>query len=344
MYPLLGFRLKKLMKYTLTSLRHLVFITCLSSSVVGYTFDSNTLEKQANSSIKELYHRLNSMPNHSMPERIDWISAQFLGVHYLLGSLGEGSKALYDQFPQYRVDAFDCDTYVNTVLSLALANSLTSFQQCVKNMRYKDGVVSYIQRNHFTGLDWNQNNQQQGILKDITLNFKDQNHHSVAKIAEAVINKPNWYAYKSIDTIRLETTSKEKAQERLAELKNKGSKLEITSERVPYLPFTALFPQKNTPDMHLLAQIPNGAIIEIVRPNWDLSQKIGTALNISHLGFAIRERGQLYFREASSEYGKVVDIPFIEYLEKAQNSPTIKGINVQIVAPQKPLTDCKMPV
>ncbi|KTD06080.1 hypothetical protein Lgra_2857 [Legionella gratiana] len=329
------------MKYTFTSLKHLVFITCLSSSVVGYTFDSTATEKQANYSIEELYHRLNSMPNNSMAERIDWISGQFLGVHYVLGSLGEGTKALYDQFPQYRVDAFDCDTYVNTVLSLALANSLTSFQQCVKNIRYKNGVVSYIQRNHFTGLDWNQNNQKNGILKDITLTFKDQNHQPVAKMAEAVINKPKWYSYKTIDTIRLENTNDEKAEERLVELKNKGSKLEITTEKVPYLPFTALFPEKNKPNMHLFAQIPNGAIIEIVRPNWDLSQKIGTALNISHLGFAIRDKGQLYFRQASSEYGKVVDTPLIEYLEKALKSPTIKGINVQVVLPQKPLTDCK---
>lgn len=332
------------MKYTLTPLRHLVFITCMSTAVIGYTFDSSATEKQANSSIKELYHRLNSMPNNSMSERIDWISGQFLGVPYLLGSLGEGPKAFYDQFPQYRVDAFDCDTYVNTVLSLALANSLVSFQQCIKNTRYKNGVVSYIQRNHFTGLDWNQNNQQMGLLKDITLNFKDQNHQPVAKMAEAVINKPKWYAYKTIDTIRLENTNQETAEKRLTELKNKGSKLEITSERVPYLPLTTLFPEKNKPDMHLFAQIPNGAIIEIVRPNWDLSQKIGTALNISHLGFAIRYRGQLYFREASLEYGKVVDVPLIEYLEKALNSPTIKGINVQVLLPQKPLTDCKMPV
>ncbi|WP_058513711.1 N-acetylmuramoyl-L-alanine amidase-like domain-containing protein [Legionella santicrucis] len=332
------------MKYTSTPLRHLVFLTCLSTSVVGYTFDSSATEKQANSSIEELYHRLNSMPNNSMSARIDWISGQFLGVHYLLGSLGEGSKALYDQFPQYRVDAFDCDTYVNTVLSLALANSLNSFQQCVKNIRYKNGTVSYTQRNHFTGLDWNQNNQQSGLLKDITLSFKNQNHQSVAKVAEAVINKPNWYAYKTLDTIRLENTNKETAEERLTELKNEGSKLEITAERVPYLPFTALFPEKNKPNMHLFAQIPNGAIIEIVRPNWDLSQKIGTSLNISHLGFAIRNKGQLYFRQASSEYGKVVDVPLIEYLEKALNSPTIKGINVQVVLPQKPLTDCKTSV
>lgn len=332
------------MKYTLTPLKILVFVTCFFAAFVSNAFDSNFIQKQANSSIEKLYHRLGNMPNNSMPERIDWISSQFLGVHYLLGSLGEGSHARYDQFPLYRVDAFDCDTYVNTVLSLAIAHSLRSFQQCVKNMRYKNGRVSYLQRNHFTGLDWNQNNQQLGILKDITRTIKDKKNNAVAQFAHAIINKPNWYAYKTTTTIRVANATKEKKIQRLAELKSKGAPLKVSAEKLPYLPFSALFPEKNKPDMYLFAQIPNAAIIEIVRPNWDLRQTIGTALNISHLGFAIRDKGQLYFRQASSEYGKVVDVPLIEYLGKIQNSPTIKGINVQIVLPEKPLADCKIPI
>ncbi|KTD40164.1 N-acetylmuramoyl-L-alanine amidase-like domain-containing protein [Legionella parisiensis] len=331
------------MKYTLTPLKHLIFTTCLLVSFQSNAFDSNSTQKQANSSIEKLYHSLSSMPNSSMPDRIDWISSQFLGLPYILGSLGEGATARYDQFPRYRVDGFDCETYVDTVLSLAVANSLASFQQCIDKIRYKNGAVSYLYRNHFTGLDWNQNNQRSGILKDITLSIKDQNNQPVAKIADAVINKPNWYAFKSLETIRLQSADKEKEEKRLTELKRKGAKLEVATEKVPYLPFTALF-SENKPNMHLFAQIPHGAIIEIVRPNWDLSQKIGTALNISHLGFAIRNNGQLYFREASSEYGKVVDVPLIEYLEKAQSSPTIKGINIQIVVPKIPLTDCEMSV
>lgn len=332
------------MKYTLTPLKHLAFLACCLISFQSNAFDSNSTEKQADSSIEKLYHRLSSMPNNSMANRIDWISSQFLGVHYVLGSLGEGAKGRYDQFPKYRVDAFDCDTYVNTVLSLAVSNSLSSFQQCIKNIRYKNGAVSYIKRNHFQGLDWNKNNQHNGILKDITNTIKDQNNKPVAQVAAAVINKPNWYAYKTIETIRLENTDHINVEERLNELKTKGSKLEIVSEKVPYLPFSALFNKKNKPNMYLFSQIPDGAIIEIVRPNWDLSKKIGTALNISHLGFAIRTKGQLYFRQASSEYGKVVDVPLIKYLQKAQSSPTIKGINIQIVVPTKPLSGCKMTV
>jgi len=331
------------MKYTFAPLNYIVFIACFTASFMSYAIDSNSIEKQANISIGELYHRLNTMPNTSMAERIDWFSAQFLGTTYLLGSLGEGPNARYDQFPRYRIDGFDCDTYVNTVLALALTNSLESFQQCLKFNRYKNGTVAYLTRNHFTSIDWNQNNQQRGVLKDITLGFKDQQNMPVAQFANALINKSNWYAHKSITTIRLQNENISEQEKRLAELKIKGSIFKITPSKIPYIPLTALFLKNNKPNLYLFSQIPQGSIVEIIRPNWDLRQLIGTSLNVSHLGFAIWNKGQLYFREASSQYGKVVDVSMIEYLKEAQKSPTIKGINVQIVVPKKPsTTDCSV--
>lgn len=333
------------MKYTIAPLKYLLLITIFLLHFSSYAMDSAVLEDQANETIKELYHRLNSMPNTSMPERIDWISKHFLGRVYKLGALGEGAKAHYDQYPQYRVDAFDCDTFVNTVLSLALADSVESFKQCQKMDRYKDGKVAYIRRNHFTSLDWNINNQKRGILKDITFDIKDQKNQPVAIYAEALIDKPNWYAHKNLSTIRVQNVDKIKQQELLDELKKKGNLLAVTTSKIPYLPFTALFTKENKPDLYLFSQIPHGAIIQIVRPNWDLREMIGTSLNVSHLGFAIRDKGQLFFREASSQLGKVVDVPLIDYLKEAQSSPTIKGINVQIVVPQKPLSNnCSIPM
>jgi hypothetical protein len=326
------------MKYTPTPLKSILAITLFIIGCSSYAIDSKAIEHQADGSIKELYHTLNTMPNTSMAERIDWFSGQFKGASYILGSLGEGPDARYDQFPQYRIDGFDCDTYVNTVLALALANSLETFKQCLEYSRYKEGKISYLNRNHFTSIDWNANNQQRGMLKDITLNIKNKQNKSVALYANALINKAGWYAHKKIDTIRLQNENKSEQEKRLAELKNKGSLLKTTPSKIPYLPLTALFPKKDEPDLYLFSQIPTGSIIEIVRPDWDLRQLIGTSLNISHLGFAIRINGQLYFRQASSQYGKVVDVPLIDYLKEALESPTIKGINVQIVLPKKPIT------
>ncbi|WP_370449419.1 N-acetylmuramoyl-L-alanine amidase-like domain-containing protein [Legionella sp. km772] len=304
-------------------------------SLNAFSLNTKDIEQEADSSVNELYHSLDALPNTSMTERLNWFSEHFKGTVYVLGSLGEGPKGRYDQFPRYRTDAFDCDTYVNTVLALALANSLTSFKQCINKLRYQNGQVSYIKRNHFTSIDWNKNNQNRGILKDITLNIHDQNNQPVALYSASQINKPNWYAHKDPSTIRIDASTTALQAARLDELKTKTKNLEVTTAKVPYLPFTALFPE-NKPNFYLFSQIPNGAIIEIVRPGWDLRKQIGTYLDISHLGFAFWEKGTLYFRQASSNYGKVVNVPLIDYLKEALNSPTIKGINVQIVVPQKP--------
>lgn len=306
------------------------------------TIDSQSLEQQANTNIQNMYRSLRSMKRLSMSERIDWFSEHFKDSRYILGSLGEGSHARYDQYPSYRIDAFDCDTYVNTVVALALANSLQGFQHCMKLLRYKNGTVCYIKRNHFTSIDWNANNQQRGILKDITTSIVDQQNKPVAQSVTTLINKPNWYAHKTLKDIRLITESDVEQNKRLQELKAQGQKLKTKSYTLAYLPLDRLFNQEKSND-YLLSQIPNAAIIEIVRPHWDLRQQIGTFLDISHLGFAIWKDGTLYFRQASSQYGKVVDTPLAAYLIAAhKTSPTIKGINIQIVVSQPPVNQrCK---
>ncbi len=296
-----------------------------------------SIEKNAELTIEKLYHSLNFLHKPSMEDRIDWISAQFIGKPYLLGALGEGQDARFDQFPRYRTNAFDCETYVTTVLALALANNSNAFKQCLNQIRYKNGRRDYIERNHFTSLDWNQNNQKKGFLIDITGNIKNKNKQAIAKIAKAVINKPAWYQYKTKKSIRLYASSEEKQKKRLQELKSKGKTLDIQPSKLLYLPTSELFNGSGQPRQYLFDQIPHGAIIEIVRPNWDLRSKIGTCLNISHIGFAIRHQGILYYREASSSEGKIVDIPLTSYLRQTLKSPTIKGINVQIVKPERPL-------
>jgi hypothetical protein len=299
---------------------------------MSYAFDSRAIETQANQTINALYHTANTQQFPSTAKRIEWFSAQFKEKPYLLGSLGEGPNARYDQFPRYRMDAFDCDTYVTTVLSLVQGHSLDSFRHNLSLIRYKNGKVSYISRNHFTSIDWNQNNQQRGLLKDITLDIQDKKGETVAQFAKALINKPSWYAHMTPSTIRLQQANPIEQNKRLDELKTKGKGLDSTLSKIPYIPLSALFINKEQPNLYLFSQIPSGAIIEIIRPNWDLREKTGTALNVSHLGFAIWINDTLYFRQASSQFNKVVDVPLIDYLKDALKSPTIKGINIQIVS------------
>lgn len=313
----------------------IIFIFFAASSYAkSDAANSQQVEANAEQTIEKLYHRLHRLGKSSMPARIEWISAQFLGKPYVLGPLGEGLKGRFDQSPKYSTSSFDCETFVTTVLAIALSNHPNQFIQCMSRLRYKNDRIKFIERNHFTSLDWNPNNQKKGLLKDITNDILDKNHQSVAKTATAIINKPSWYQFLKTDSIKLASSTKAEQDKRLQELKKLGSTLEIKEARIPYLPLDQLFDEQGKANEDLFKQIPNAALIEIVRPNWDLRKTTGTCLNVSHMGLAIWSKGVLYFREASSLDKKVIDIPLSDYLRSALKSPTIKGINVQVVLPE----------
>lgn len=300
-------------------------------------------EQKADKIIAQLYHNLHNKPTSSMSERIELFSRAFLNKPYLLGALGEGAdEGQFDQSPLYRADAFDCETFVDTVLALAFANNLPSFKQCIRNIRYRNGHVSFIERNHFASLDWNINNQRQGYTKDITRQITDIANRPVAKTATALINKPQWYNQLKEDAIQIDNISDIEKAARLNQLKQSARQLKAIEATTPYIPLSVLFDKVGLANQHIFKQIPNASIIEIVRPNWDLREQIGTCLNISHMGFAIWDKGTLMYREASSVHNRTIDVPLEDYLRNALDSPTIKGINVQIVLPEKPLPDdCK---
>jgi len=316
-----------------TFLKQALILGCLLLSLQSFAKETQTNKRNDIQAITQLYYRLDSKPNLSLVARLKLISGEFLGKPYLLGALGEGNRGEFDQFPLYRTDAFDCETFVDTVLALALATQFQQFKSCINKIRYRNGKVSFIDRNHFTCLDWNKNNQHQGFTKDITTTILDTEQHRAAKFAHALINKPAWYQHFSTKNIRLNNPNPMTQKQRLQQLQQLGSQLSVSNSTLPYIPFSKLFTKDGQANHLLFKQIPEGAILEIVRPNWDLTAKIGTHLNISHLGFVFYEKGVPFFREASSTHQRVVDVPLIDYLRDAQKSPTIKGINIQVVLP-----------
>lgn len=295
------------------------------------SMSTNLIQEKTNQDIKLIYHELKQQTLPTLADKITLISTKFLGKPYQLKALGEGRTGYYDKDPLYRTDAFDCETYVDTVLALALADNQSLFQTRINEIRYRDGEISYVTRNHFTCVDWNKNNQKQGFIQDITTNIRDENHQPVFEIATALIDKPAWYQHATLETIHVPNASTLEKNHRLALLKKAGLREKRVVSRVAYIPISLLFDSKGHENSYLFKQIPNAAILEIVRPNWDLTASIGTHATISHLGFVIWQNNRLLFRNASSLTGKVVDQPLIAYLKKTQQSPTIKGINIQIV-------------
>ncbi|HKA21039.1 MAG TPA: N-acetylmuramoyl-L-alanine amidase-like domain-containing protein [Blastocatellia bacterium] len=100
-----------------------------------------------------------------LPQRLDRISAEILGSAYQEGSLG-GGPALAEEF---RIDlkVFDCVTLIEVALALTLADSVPDFIDMTRRIRYDDGRISWIHRNHYM-VDWARNNERSGFIRNVT--------------------------------------------------------------------------------------------------------------------------------------------------------------------------------
>jgi len=291
-------------------------------------------------------------------ERIAFFSKEFLETPYADGPLGDGDPNGYDSDPLYRFDLFDCTTYVETVMALSFAEDFSDFEQIIDAIRYRNGKVSYVTRNHFSSLDWIPNNESAGFIEDIT-DLVSEPHW-----ATTTINKVAWY--------------EKLHQQELVSFLSEGIHIEPTKVTIPFIHLDTLFtpqpvsaaeqrhhdesltalkakltatPEENKEtraaikkeinaiklafkiehsnlSTDVLNAIPHGSMINIVRPNWDLERYIGTNLNISHQGIAIWRDGRLYYRNASSLKKKVVDYDFVETFQNYLTSSTIKGFDV----------------
>jgi hypothetical protein len=283
--------------------------------------------------IENFYYNNPGFKTLPVEEKIIKASSLFLGKPYNLGALGEGPVGKLDQDPLYRTDSFDCMTFVSTVLALVNSANLQEFKNNIKKINYKNGNVAYFKRNHFTNIDWNKNNQYNNFLEDYTNKLIDENGKIIAEVSTTIINRPSWYLQKTAANIKLLTKpNKDSVQNLLSSLHDFSLQTSPVKSKIYFLPLNKLFSADKTPHQYLFNQISSGSVIEIVRPKWNLKNEIGTDLDVSHMGIALRINNNLIFREASSseKFGeKVIDVPLIEYLQNCLSNQTIKGINVQ---------------
>lgn len=253
--------------------------------------------------------------------RVEYISRFLLGKPYLVNPQGEGVDSAFDSAPLYRFDGFDCVTFVNNVLALALSHDEQSFKKNLLKINYHHATPLYENRFHFMSADWNIQNQKNKVVQDITTKIIDKKNNVIAEYAEGDIDRPSWFLKKTDD----------ETPERADYLRQAALNVKKEFVRLSYLPLSKLFDDHKNPNKFLFNQIPHGSIVEIVRPNWNLKDKIGTNLHVSHVGFAIRQSsGELLFRHASSEKNSVVEMILSDYLKNMLGSSTIKGINVQV--------------
>lgn len=293
--------------------------------------------------LQNIFDFSKKISNYNFKDKILAYINLFLGIKYggvdykyLGDSLSERLKYLstYDEL-QYSFDTFDCLTLVETILALCFVKNYSklnefeiNFLSNLKKIRYKNSVSCFFNRNHFMSLDWIKHNSD--LLPDITQNFikleEDKNYY---KIATAEIDKISWLQkHKALEGIS--------DKDVLSLIDNfEASKIftmsgfDVSEANIPYIDLDWVL--KNYESFVLNTN--DFFITYFVRPNWNLKDKIGTSLNISHLGFCVKEKGkEINFYHASSLGAKNVEkIDFRDYLLFCKSIPTLKGINISAI-------------
>ena len=103
---------------------------------------------------------------HSAPSRIEFFSRHFLGRSYEPNPL-IGSASTAEVFSA-SFDGFDCVTYIETVIALALASNVNDFTEWLRKIRYERGRIKWERRNHYM-TRWIRNNVREGIIRPISM-------------------------------------------------------------------------------------------------------------------------------------------------------------------------------
>lgn len=101
-----------------------------------------------------------------LDQRLEQVSREFLGQPYRFSPLGEGAGP--DPDPLLRLDAFDCTTYIETVMALATAPRAGDQHPVLQRIRYHRGRPGFERRRHLPASQWLPGLADLGLLHDIT--------------------------------------------------------------------------------------------------------------------------------------------------------------------------------
>src|SRR5437899_3204414 len=94
--------------------------------------------------------------------RMDLISAKLVGRPYQANLL-VGSASSPEIFTA-RLEAFDCVTYIETVLALARSSHVQDFVEKLYKIRYASGEIAWTRRNHYM-TEWIRQNIRSGWVR-----------------------------------------------------------------------------------------------------------------------------------------------------------------------------------
>jgi hypothetical protein len=97
--------------------------------------------------------------------RIEIIGRKSIGQPHRQEVTGEFPFEIPADRPMVNLDESDCMTFVENTLAMALADDWRKFFIFLQRIRYRDGILSWENRNHFFEADWEESNR--WLVEDI---------------------------------------------------------------------------------------------------------------------------------------------------------------------------------
>lgn len=98
--------------------------------------------------------------------RVVEVARRNLGQPLEMYLLGEYPFENYDPQPLYCLKKTDCMVFVEQAYAMALSSGWASFVRTLQRIRYRDGQIGVVTRNHFTEADWMPANR--WLVRDLT--------------------------------------------------------------------------------------------------------------------------------------------------------------------------------
>ncbi|MDD5582121.1 MAG: DUF1460 domain-containing protein [Candidatus Marinimicrobia bacterium] len=114
----------------------------------------------------DIYLKWLSQTEENFYDRLRHLAEKNINQPYELYLLGEFPFELYDSQPLYVLNKSDCVVFVEHMYAMALSYDWTSFMKTLMHLRYKNGEISVLTRNHYALYDWKTNND--WLVYDIT--------------------------------------------------------------------------------------------------------------------------------------------------------------------------------
>ncbi len=243
--------------------------------------------------------------------RLAEISGEFLGFPY--DGAGIKCDETAEKIPELsEIKSLDCMTYVTTVL--AIYQSEINDKKCrgnftdnLRQIRYKDGKNTCLNRNHFFIADWIGNNPFFSFA-DITRNIFPAAKMEQKKIT---LNRRAWFE------------------------KNHSLQADFSSQdmTIKYIPFSEILKHDKR---DLIEALDAASIIAVVGKKlpYDIL-KYGSDIDVTHVAFLINTGKNLISRHARNIRQGTLEEDFFSHMERLEKNPYLAGIIVYRIENKK---------